>query len=135
MPTENTSLKNITPAGDCNSKSEEMDTGKTNTYQRTVLIVAGSLLALLVLVAVAGHSGGDGDGGHYLKSSAAEITKGGAGALAEYQVDTTNSALTNDIFGLGAVSENDEGNGCCYGAPGCCVGCALCCCTSCCTSF
>jgi len=90
MPTENTSLKNVTPAGDSNT-TDEMVIGKINTYQRTFLIVAGSLLTLLVWIAITGTSGGQ-----YLTSSAAEITKGGAGALAEYHVDTANSALNKD---------------------------------------
>ena len=102
MSTENTSLKNTTPAGDSNT-STEMVIGKINTYQRTFLIVAGSLLAVLVWIAVAGTGGSQ-----YLQSSAHEITKG-AVALADYQVDSANLALTKDIFGLGAVSENDEG--------------------------
>jgi len=91
MPTENTSLKNITPAEDCNT-TNEMVVGKINTYQRTFLIVAGSLLALLVMIAVAGTSGGQ-----HLQSSAHEIAEGVV-ALAEYQVDSTNLALTKDIF-------------------------------------
>ena len=95
-------------AGESNSKSEEMDTVKISiVYQHSFLIVAGSLLTLLVLVTIAGHSGGDG-GSQYLTSTA-EVTKGSAGALSGYQVDTTNSALANDIFGFGVVSENNEG--------------------------
>jgi len=87
MPTENTSLKNTTPAGDSNT-TNAMVIGKINTYQRSFLIVASSLLALLVMIAF----------------SAAEIAKGGTGALAEYQVDNTNSAL---IFGFGGHPVND----------------------------
>ena len=113
MPTENTSLKNTTPAGDFNT-TNDMVIGKINTYQRTFIIVAGSLLALLVLITVAGTSGG-----HRLNSSTHEIAEG-VGALADYQVDTVNLALTKDIFGLGAF----EG---CGIAPlfctcGCCTG-------------
>ena len=89
-------MKNATPAGDSNT-SNEMVIRKTNTYQRTFLILAGSLLALLVLIAVAGTRGG-----HYLQSSVHEITEG-AVALADYEVDSTNLALTEDIFGLGGV--------------------------------
>jgi len=37
-----------------------------------------------------------------------EITEG-AVALTDFQDDSANLALTKDIFGLGAVSENDEG--------------------------
>ena len=102
MSTKNTSLKNTSPAGDSNT-THEMDIGKINTYQRTFLIVAGSLLALFVLIAVAGPSGGQ-----HLQSSANEINKG-AVVLADYQADSANLALTTDIFGLGAGSQNDEG--------------------------
>ena len=59
-----------------------------------------ALLALLVVV--------DTSGGQYLQSSAHEIAEG-AVALADYQVYSLNLALTKDIFGLGSVSENDEG--------------------------
>jgi len=88
MPTENTSLKNVTPTEDSNT-SNEMDIGKSNTYQRTFLIVAGSLLALLVVIAVSGKSGGQ-----YLQSSAQE-----------------QSPLTHDIFGVDVVSDNEEAVG------------------------
>jgi len=102
MTTENTSLKNVTPAGDATT-TNEMVIGKINTYQRTFLIVAGSLLALLVLIVVAGNNGVQ-----HLQSSAHETAEG-AVALADYKVDSVNLALTKDIFGLGAVSENEEG--------------------------
>jgi len=91
MPTENTSLKNASPALDSNA-SNNMVIGKINTYQRTFLIVAGSLLALLVLIAVAGTSGGQ-----HLQSSTHEIAEG-AVALADYQVQSTTLALKNDVF-------------------------------------
>ena len=103
MPTEHTSLKNTTPTGDSNT-TNKIVIGKINTYERTFLIVAGCLLALIVLIAVAGTSGGQD-----LTSSASGIAKGGVGALVEYQVDTTHSAFAKDIFGLGTVSGNDEG--------------------------
>jgi len=102
MSTEHTFLKNTTLAGDSNT-TNEMVIGKINTYQRTFLIVAGSLLALLVLIAVAGTSGGQ-----HLQSSAHEITQG-AVALEDYQVDSANIALTKDIFGLGDISKNEVG--------------------------
>merc|ERR1712161_169747 len=102
MPTENTFLKNTTPAGDSNT-TKKMVIGKINNYQRSFLIVAGSLLALLVLIAVAGKSGGQ-----HLQSFVHEFTKG-SGSLADYQVHSANLVLTKDIFGMGAVSENDEG--------------------------
>ena len=54
MPTESTSLKNVTPTGDSNT-SNEMVIEKKNTYQRPLLIVGGSLLALLVWIAVFLH--------------------------------------------------------------------------------
>ena len=102
MSTENTSLKNTTPAGDSNS-SNKVVIGKINNYQRTFLIVAGSLLALLVLIAVAGPIRGQ-----HLQSSSDKIAED-AVALADYQVDSANLALTKDIFGMGAISENEEG--------------------------
>jgi len=101
MPTENTSLKNVAPARDSNT-TNKMVIGEINTYQRNFLIVAGSLLALLVLIAVAGQSGGQ-----HLQSSVPEISKG-AVALEDYQVDTANSALEMDIFGMSANSGNEK---------------------------
>jgi len=101
MPTESTSLKNVSLAGD-STTTNEMAIGKSNTYQRTFLIVAGSLLTLLVWIAMAGKSAG-----HYFQSSEHEMADD-AVALADYQVDSTNLALTNNIFG-GAVSENKDG--------------------------
>ena len=103
MNTETYQNKNITTAGDSDSKTDGMNMGKNNTYQRPFFIVASSLLALLVLVALVGASGGQ-----HLQSSEYEITKG-AVALADYQVDSSNLALTNDIFSLGALSQNDVG--------------------------
>merc|ERR1712161_76265 len=90
-----------TPTEDCDTTNETV-IGKVNTYQRTFLIVAGSLLSLLVLIAVAGTSGGQ-----HLQSSAHEIAKD-AVALEDYQVDSANLALATDIFGMDAVSENEE---------------------------
>ena len=93
MLTENTSLKNITPTGVSNT-THEMVIGKSNTYQRNFLIaVAGSLLALLLLIAVACKTAGY-----------SLVYTGGLDGS-----DTANLALTNDIFGSGAVSKNDEG--------------------------
>ena len=74
-----------------------MVVGKSNTYQRTFLIVADSLLALLVLIVVVGTN----DNQH-LPLSVHEITEG-AMALADYQVDSAHLALINDIFGFGAI--------------------------------
>jgi len=101
MPTENTVLKHVTPAGDSNT-TDDMVILKSSTYQRFFLIVAGSLLALLVWITVAGTTSGQ-----YLQSSAHEITEGTV-ALVDYQVVSANSAFTQDIFGL-ATSENEEG--------------------------
>jgi len=100
MPTENTSLNNVFPAVEFKT-IDDMVIGKSNTYQRSFLIVAGSLLVLLVWVAVAGKSDGQ-----PLKSSA------GAVELADYQGDSANLALTKDIFDFGAVSQNNEGCNC-----------------------
>jgi len=124
MSTENTSLKNTTPAGNSNA-SNKMVVRKINTYQRTFLIVASSLLALLVWITVTGKSGG-----RPFQSSTQEIAEG-AGAFAAYQVDTANLVLAQDIFGVGAVSENDRGQCCncckpgCRGAGGCSDGCSF----------
>jgi len=111
MSTENTSLKNTIPDGDSNT-TNEVFIEKSNTNEHSLLIVAGSLIALLVWIAITVES----DGQHF-KSSTLEITKG-AGALADYQVDSANLALTKDIFGLSAVSENDEGCHACFGPGG-----------------
>jgi len=118
MSTENTSLKDTTPAGD-STTINELVIRKIDTKQHTFLIVACSLLAFLVLIAVAGTSGGQ-----FLTLSATEIAKGSTGALAEHQVDTTNSGFTMDIFGLNDLSKNDEGCGdyCCSGYD-CCPNC------------
>ena len=67
------------------------------------MIVAGSLLTVLVLIAVTGTSVGQ-----HLQSSTHEIAKVEV-ALADNQVHSTNLALTKDIFGLDAVSQKDEG--------------------------
>jgi len=113
MNTETYQNKKITTAGDSNSKTGELNVGKSNTYQRPIFIIAGSLLALLVWIAVLGKSVGQD-----FKSSVHEIAKG-AVVLADYQADSANLALTKDIFGLGAFSECDEGTycTCCSWAP------------------
>jgi len=118
MPTENTSLKNTAPAGD-SITTKKIVVGKINTYQRTFLIVAGSLLTFLVLIAVASTSGGQ-----HLQSSVHKIAEG-AVALADYQVDSSNSAITKDIFGLAAVSENDKSCKCGAFCPKECSSCTL----------
>ena len=82
--------------------SDEMFIDQTNTYQRPFLIIIGSLLALLVWVAVAGKNRDQ-----HFKSSAQKIAEG-AGVFVDYQVDTAISALAKDIFGLGTVSQNDK---------------------------
>mmetsp|Transcript_32015 Transcript_32015/g.35633 ORF Transcript_32015/g.35633 Transcript_32015/m.35633 type:complete len:137 (+) Transcript_32015:86-496(+) len=122
MNAETYQNKKITRAEDSNSKTNGINMGKSNTYQRPLLIVASSLLVLLVLIAVAGKSADQ-----HFKSSAQEIIKG-ASALADNQVDTANSELNKAIFTMGASSENEEGVGrCCSG----CSLCWLCCCGPC----
>mmetsp|Transcript_34918 Transcript_34918/g.40125 ORF Transcript_34918/g.40125 Transcript_34918/m.40125 type:complete len:158 (+) Transcript_34918:103-576(+) len=103
MSTENTSLKNITPTGDSNT-TYEIVIGKINTYQRTFLIVAGSLLALLVVIAVTGTTSGQ-----HLQSSVNGIAEGVV-ALADYQIDSANLALTKDNFNGFKISEEGNGN-------------------------
>jgi len=121
MSAENTSLKNVTPAGDSNT-TNEMVIGKINTYQRPLLVVAGSLLALLVWIVLTGESGGQ-----PFKSSAHENTQG-VGALEDYQVDTANLVLTKDIIGVSAVSENEENWSCCWKCFWSCTCCSTCYC-------
>ena len=101
--TENTHLKNITPAAGDLNPSVEIGFMQGQNYQRPVLIIAGSLLTLLVWIVMIGKSAG-----HHFQSSTHEMADGSV-SLADYQVDSTNLALTKDMFGLGAVSENDEG--------------------------
>jgi len=90
---------------DSHSTGEEMETGKDSnnvTHKHPLLIMAGSLLALLAWIAMAGHSGGAG-GGQYVTAVADDMTQEGGGALAaEYQGETGKSGvLDEDIFGLG----------------------------------
>jgi len=97
--------KNITPIVDSNTSDEMVIAKGNNTYQQhPFLIVAGSLLALLVFVAITGPSGGQ-----YLKSSTPDDMAQGTGALAGYEVDTAIAAHSLDIFGLNDVSENEGG--------------------------
>jgi len=100
MPTENTSLKNTTPTGDSNT-TNKMVIGKDSTYQRKFLILTGSLLALLVWIAVTNNNNG-----RHFNPSLHEIAEG-ADALADYQVDTVDLALAKDIFGFGANSQTE----------------------------
>eukprot|EP00751_Fragilariopsis_kerguelensis_P042358 CAMPEP_0171001994 /NCGR_PEP_ID=MMETSP0736-20130129/15866_1 /TAXON_ID=186038 /ORGANISM="Fragilariopsis kerguelensis, Strain L26-C5" /LENGTH=121 /DNA_ID=CAMNT_0011430141 /DNA_START=210 /DNA_END=575 /DNA_ORIENTATION=- len=97
MPNENTSLKIVTPDEDHNT-THDIVIGKCYTFQRSLLIVTSSLLALLILVAVAGKTAGY-----------SIVYTGGfaesAGGLTSNQVDTANLALTKDVFGLGDKSE------------------------------
>mmetsp|Transcript_31280 Transcript_31280/g.35006 ORF Transcript_31280/g.35006 Transcript_31280/m.35006 type:complete len:141 (-) Transcript_31280:190-612(-) len=112
MSTENTSLKIATQDEDSNS-AQKMSIDKRSIYQNPFFIIASSLLALLVLVAVAGTNGDQ-----HLQSSTHKIAEGGV-ALADYQVDSTNLALTKDIFGLNAVEgcSCKTGNNCCIINP------------------
>jgi len=106
MNAETYQNKKITTAGDSNSKTDGIIIGKSIAYQCPFFIVAGSLLALVLVVLVGKH-----DDQHF-KSTTKEIAEG-ASALVDYQVDTTYLALTEDIFGLGAVSDSDKGS--CWG--------------------
>jgi len=101
MPTESTSLNNVTLAGDSHT-TDEMVVGISKIYQRPFLIVAGSLLTVLLWLAVTGKSGGQ-----HSKLSAHEFDKA-ASVLADYQADTANSALVKDIFGI----EIEDGSWC-----------------------
>jgi len=111
MTAETTHLKNTTPAEDFN-KTDKKVIGQSNITQYSFYNIAGSLLALLVLFAVAGNCSG-----HYFEKSASKIDIG-AGARVDYQVVTANSALTMDIFGMSAISDNEEG--CKYADCACC---------------
>jgi len=138
MTAENTPLKNIITAGDSNPKTDEMNVGKGNTNQHPFFIIAGSLLALLVLIAVVSKSGSQ-----LLQSSAYKIEElpkyrksgsqllndegVGAGALADYQADTSNSALFPNC------SIGDCKSACFHhagGYPGCCQTDTACSCCS-----
>ena len=90
MLNENTSLKNVAPVGDSNT-THEVIMGKSKTYQRPLLIVAGYLLALLVWIAVTGKSDGQ-----YFKSSVQEMPVG-AVELSDYQVDAANLELARKL--------------------------------------
>ena len=69
-----------------------------------MLIVAGSLLTLLVWIVVVGTSGGQ-----HLQSSAHEIAEG-AVQLSDYQLDSANLALTQDIVNGFKISGDGNGN-------------------------
>ena len=64
------------------------------------MIIAGSLLALLVFIAVTGKSSGKN-----LISSAYEMDN----ALVDYQADTSNLTLVKDNFGMSATCKNEDG--------------------------
>ena len=55
MLTEHTHLKNASQTGDSNATNETVVIGKSNIYQYPLLIIAGSLLAFLVLIVAAGQ--------------------------------------------------------------------------------
>jgi len=79
MPTENTSLKIVTPAGDSKSAPKKI-IEERSIYQHPFFIIASSLLTLLVLVAVTNQNGDQ-----YLTT-------------AEYQ-SQTGDRVTGNIFG------------------------------------
>ena len=62
-----------------------------------LLLVAGSLPALLIWISIT-----DKTGGQYLKPSLHDIGEG-AGALVKYQVGTVNLALVNAVFEMKRV--------------------------------
>ena len=101
--TETTHFKNISPAAGDSNPSGEIGIMEGNTYQRPVLIVAGSLLTLLVWIAMAGKSSD-----HQLTPSVYEIAEG-ADTVKNYQGNTAQSVFIKDIFGVDAVSKNEEG--------------------------
>jgi len=114
MSTENTSLKNRTPAGDKNTTTDDMAIAKSSIYQNPFFIVASSLLAFLVLVVVASNSGG----GQYLKSSTHELTKG-AGALDTFGMIENGDSLgctapEHDTFETGKFVECCNNSGLMY---------------------
>jgi len=87
--------KNITPAGDSNTSDDSVIVKGKNTYQSRFLIVAGSLLALLVVIAIAGPSGGQ-----YLKSSIPDVMVEGTGALSYNEMACTH--VNEDMYDNGA---------------------------------
>jgi len=96
--------KKVSTTGDSHSAGQEMETGKdisNVSHKHTLLIMAGSLLAVLVWIAVAGHSGGAG-GEQYVTATADDMTQEAGGALAaESQGETVKSVvLAKDIFSL-----------------------------------
>jgi len=110
--TENTHLKNVTPAAGDSNPSVEIGIMQGNTYQHPVLIVAGSLLTLLVWIAATGKSSAS----YHLTPSVHEMTDN-AGALTDYQVDTAESVFVKDIFAktvetTGCTSHDYDGNCC-----------------------
>jgi len=92
--------------GDSHSAGQEMETGKdiSKVFHKhtTLLIMAGSLLTVLVWIAMTGHSGGAG-GEQYVTATADDMNQEAGGALAaEYEGETVKSeVLAKDIFSLG----------------------------------
>jgi len=98
--------KKVSTTGDSHSAGQEMETGKdisNVSHKHTLLIMTGSLLALLVWIAVAGHSAGAG-GEQYVTATADDMTQEAGGALAaESQGETVKSgAFAKDISSLGS---------------------------------
>jgi len=94
--------------GGSDSAGEEMETGKdisNVSHKHTVLIMAGSLLALLFWIATAGHSGGA-RGGQYVTASGDGMTQEGGVALAadlfslDSEVDLPNDTCGPDCQSL-----------------------------------
>jgi len=106
MNAETYQNKKVTPAGESNT-THGLVIGKSKTFQRPLVIVAGSLLTLLVLIVVTGTSGGQ-----HLQSSTQMIAQEEV-ALRDYQLDSATLALTQDIFGVANASEDEPEGFCC----------------------
>mmetsp|Transcript_1480 Transcript_1480/g.1640 ORF Transcript_1480/g.1640 Transcript_1480/m.1640 type:complete len:245 (-) Transcript_1480:279-1013(-) len=92
--TEATHLKNITPSiGDSDTSDEMVIVKGNNAYQHPFLIVAGSLLAFLVCIVVAGPSSGQ-----YLKSSTPADMAQGTGSLSKNEMHSNEDAFGDGLF-------------------------------------
>jgi len=99
MINEATHLKKITAAVHFDSKSDKTDNQDSSTNQYHFFIVTGSFLALLALIVVAANR---------VPSYYETVGGAGAGALVDYQVNTANSVLAMDIFGISASYDNER---------------------------
>ena len=122
MPTEQTHLKNVTPAGNSNSTDETVVIGNGNTYQHPFFVVAGSLLVtFLVLIAVADKSSVQ-----HLTSSAYETDASLQGAVDIFGIKESQScpgtpaSLCQPVFCHGDKKGSCYVK-CCNGGPNCCM--------------